>query len=93
MLFFGVFLVRGSSTKRVLAQLTLPQRGYVGQAAGPEVAPPSVLYGYNFIEGHCVGSRMASSASSSYRKGHFCDQFFTKFNSTVCMIGNPRETG
>ena len=76
--------MRGGSTKRVLAQLTLPQRGFVGQAARPEVAPPSMFYGHNFIEVRRVGSGMASSASRYYRKGHFCDQFFAKFNHAEC---------
>ena len=97
MLFSGVCFARGGSTKRFLAQLTSPQRGFVGQAAGLEVAPPSVFYGHNLIEVRCVGSGMASSARRYSRKGHghLCDQFFTKFNDTECvrMIGNPSETG
>ena len=32
-----------------------------------------------------------------YSKGHFCDQFFTKFDDTghvyQCMIGTPSEAG
>ena len=54
-----------------------------------DVAPPSVFYGHNVIELRCVG--MASSATRYYRKGQFCDQFFTKLNDTefVTMIGNP----
>ena len=41
----------------------------------------------------CVGSGMASSASRYYRKGHFCDQFFTKLNDTecVCILVNLSE--
>ena len=38
-----------------------------------------------------VGSGMASSASRSYRKGNFSDQFFTKFNDTECVYN--RESG
>ena len=51
----------------------------------------SVFYGHNFIKVRCVG--MASSATRYYCKGHFCDQFFTKFNDTesVGVIGNPSE--
>ena len=60
---FLAFFVRGGSTKRVLSKLTLPQQGFVGQAAGPEVAPPTVLYGHHFSERRCVGSEIASSAS------------------------------
>ena len=87
------------TTKRVLAKLTLPQRGFVGQAlrhsrqaAGLEVAPPSVLYGHNFIEVRCHGSRMASLASRYYRKGHFCDQCFTTFTDhTECVYDREAE--
>ena len=54
-----------------------------------EVAPRSVFYGHNFIEERepirCGGSGIATSANRHYRKGHFCDQFFTKFNDTECV--------
>ena len=68
--------MRSGSIKRVLAQLTLPQ------PAGPEVAPPRVFNGRNCIEVCSVGSEISSAASSYYCKGHFCDQFFTKFDDT-----------
>ncbi len=54
MFLFGFFFERGGSTKRVLAQLPLPQQGFVGQPVGPEVAPPSMLYGHHFIDVRCV---------------------------------------
>ena len=92
MLFFGVF-AWGGSTKQVLAQLTLPQRGFVSQAVGLEEAPPSVFYGHHFIEVRCFGSGKASSTGRYHPKGHFCEQFVTKFNDTECMIGNPGEAG
>ena len=34
---------------------------------------------------------MASSASRYYRKGHLCDQFFTKFNDTECVYDREPE--
>ena len=36
--------------KRLRAELTLAQRGSVNGLAGPEVVPPSVFHGHNFIE-------------------------------------------
>ena len=50
---FCRFFSRSGSIKRVLAQLTLPQRGCVSQPAGPEVAPPSVFNGRNCISLPC----------------------------------------
>ena len=42
-----------------------------------------------------AGSGTAYSSSRYYRKGHFCDQFFTQFNDTesVCILGNQNEAG
>ena len=85
------FFARRDSTKRVLAQLSLPHRGFVGQAAGPEVAPSSVFFGHHFIEVRCVGSGIASSTSRYYHKGHFCNQFFPKFNDTECVYDREPE--
>ena len=93
------FFALSGSTKRVLAQLTLPQRGFVvqalrhssGQAAGPELAPPIVFYGHSCIAVRCVGSGMAYSASLYYHKGHFCDQLFTQFNDTECVYDREPE--
>ena len=59
---------RSGSVKWVLAQLTLPQRGCVGQPTGPEVAPPSVFNGRNCIEVCSVGSGICSAASRYYCK-------------------------
>ena len=73
--FCGFFCARWLHNACFIVQLALHQRGFVGQAAGPEVAPPIVFYGHNVIQVRCVGSAMASSASRYYRKGHFCDQF------------------
>ena len=56
-----------------------------------EVAPPSMLYGHHFIKVRCVGSGMASWARPYYRKGHFCDQFFTKFNDTEYVYDREPE--
>ena len=39
----------------------------------------------------CVGSGIASSGSHCYRKGHFCDQFFTKFHDTDCVYDREPE--
>ena len=58
--FFMFIFARGGSTKWVPAQLTL---SFVGQAAGPQVAPPSMFYEHNCIEVRCVESGMASSRS------------------------------
>ena len=90
-----LFFARSGSIKRVLAQLTLPQRGCVGQPAGPEVAPSSVFNGRNCTEVCSVGSGISSAAICYYCKGHFCDQFFTKFDGTgsMCIIGTPSEAG
>ena len=60
---FWWFFARCSSTNRVLAQVTLPRRGCVVQAAESEMAPPSVLYGHNCIDVRCVVSGMAPSAN------------------------------
>ena len=94
--FLAVFLARSGSIKRVLTQLTLPQRSCVGQPEGPEVAPPSVFNGRNCIEVCAVGSGI-SSAASCYCKGHYCDQFFTKFDDTEYvyqrMIGTRAKPG
>ena len=38
---------------------------------------------------HGVG--MSSSASRYYSKGHFCNQFFTKFNDTECVYDREPE--
>ena len=46
------------------------------------MAPPSVFNGRNFIEVCSVGSGISSAASRYYCRGHFCDQFFTKFDDT-----------
>ena len=48
--FFWRIFARGSSAKQLRAELTLAQRGSVNGPAGPEVAPPCVLHGHNFIE-------------------------------------------
>ena len=41
------------------------------------------------VYSYCV---KISSATRYCRKGHFCDQFFTKFNdTTVCMIDKELE--
>ena len=89
--------MRSGSIKRVLAQLTLPQRGCVGQPAGPEVAPPSVFNGGNYTEVCSVGSGISSASSRYYCKGHFCVQLFTKFDGrglqNMCKIGTPSEAG
>ena len=37
------------------------------------------------------GVGMASSASCYYSKGHFCDQFLTKFNDTECVYDRELE--
>ena len=79
---FWRFFARSGSIKRVLTQLTLPQRSCVGQPEGPEVAPPTVFNGRNCIEVCSVGSGISSAAIRYYCKGHFCDQFFTKFDDT-----------
>ena len=67
----------------------------LGRPAGPEVAPPSMFNGCNCIEVCNVVSGISSAASRYYCKGHFCDQFFTKFDDTEyvyqCMIGTPSE--
>ena len=56
------------------------------------MAPPSVFNGRNCIEVCSVGSGISSAASRYYCMGHFCDQFFTKFDDTEyvyqCMIGS-----
>ena len=94
LLFFAVFLGRSGSIKRVLAQLTLPQRGCVGQPTGPEVAPPSVFNGRNCIEVCSVGRGISSAAIRYYCKGHFCNQFFRRLMiQSMCMIGTPSEAG
>ena len=67
--FFWRFIARSGSIQRVLAQLTLPQRGCVGQTAGPEVAPPSVVNGHNCTEVCSVGSGISSAASRYYCEG------------------------
>ena len=45
-----VFLALDSSAKRLRGELTLLQHGCINSPVGPEVAPPSVFYGHNFIE-------------------------------------------
>ena len=85
------FFARSSSIKRVLAQLTLPQRGCVGQPAGPEVAPPSVFNVRNCTKVCGAGSGISSAASRYYCKGHFCDQFFTKFDGTEYVYDRDPE--
>ena len=93
MLFFGGFFARSGSIKRVLTQLTLPQRSCFGQPEGPEVAPPSVFNGRNCIEVCSVRSGISSAASRYYCKGHFCDQFFTKFDETEYVYHGCRSWG
>ena len=85
--FFGARWLHKASS----SPTNLPQQGSVGQAAGLELAPPSVFYGHHFIEVCHVGSGMASSASRYYRKGHFCDQFFINFNDTECVYDREPE--
>ena len=38
--------------------------------------------GHNCVEVCSVGSGISSAASCYYCKGHFCDQFLTKFDDT-----------
>ena len=61
------------------------------------MAPPSVFNGRNGIDVCPVGSGISSTAIRYYCKGHFRDQFFTKFDDTEyvyqCMIGTPSEDG
>ena len=42
-----------------------------------------------FIDVRCVG--MVTSASRYCHKGHFCDQFFTKFNDTEFVYDREPE--
>ena len=48
-----------------------------------------MFYGHTFIEARCVG--MAPSATRYYRKGHFCDRFFAKFNDTESVYDREPE--
>ena len=48
-----------------------------------EVVPPSLFYGHNCIE---IRNGLFGEPLLYYRKGHFCNQFFTKFNDTECIV-------
>ena len=91
MFIFAFFCVRWLHRASSSPTNNLPQQDSVDQAAGLELAPPSVFYGQNFIEVCRVGSGIASSASRYYRNGHFCDQFFINFNDTECVYDREPE--
>ena len=55
------------------------------------MAPPSVFNGRNCIEVCSVGSGISSAAIRYYCKGHFCDQFFTKFDDTEYVYARKPE--
>ena len=66
MLFLSVFLceVATQSDLDFRAELTLPQCGSVNGTAEPEVAPPSVFHGHNFIEVHKPSGRDTSTGEA-----------------------------
>ena len=54
-----LFFAQGRDAKRLRAELTLVQRGSVSDdPVGPEVAPPSVFHGHQFIHGSYRKSTM-----------------------------------
>ena len=62
-----LFFVWGSSAKRLRVELTLAQRVSANGPAGPEVTPPSMFRGHNFIEVQKPPGRDTSAATGRRR--------------------------